>query len=103
MTKPTHVTVGKAVLMLVENPEAFDTYKGTFDTLHLEVKQQPRSLWMGFIKSASGGVLRTLGPSYGCHSSPEEAAKQLELQVEIFSRQLAHLLNGSEVPPGPTV
>jgi hypothetical protein len=58
---------------------------------------------MGYIKSASGGVLRTLGPSHGCHPSPEEAAKQLELQVEAFSQQLANLLSGSEVPPGPTV
>ena len=102
MTKPTHITVCKAVLTLVENPEAFDEYKGIFGSLHLGIKQQPSSLWMGYIKSASGSMLRTLGPSCGCRPSPEEAAKQLELQVEAFSRQLASLLSGSEVSPGPT-
>jgi hypothetical protein len=97
MTKPTHITVGKAILTLVENPEVFDTYKGTFDAIHLEVKQQPRSTWMGFLTAASGILVRTPSPGY---TSPGEAAERLEQQAVALQSQLADLLSKPDAPTG---
>ena len=97
MTLPTHVIVCKAVLILVKGAETFNTYKGTFWTLYLEIKEHPKFRWVGYIKSASGAIIGIIEDGYGC-SSPEEAAKELEHQVESLSIQLAGLLNGPKTP-----
>ena len=88
MSNPAQVTVGKAILTLIEDPEVFDMYKGTLGPIYLEIRQQPSSFWVGTIKSDCGLLM----PSLRGYISPEAAAQQLEHQVETFVKQLTNLL-----------